>query len=303
LSALLPLFLNNILPILLAAAAGFSLGRYLNVEPRTLSRVVFYVFSPSLLFTLIAKSQLNDAAILRMMAMAVLQLIAVGSITLVLGRILRLERRLLIAVLLTTMFMNAGNYGLSLNEFAFGEAALAQASLFFATQGMLIYTLGVIIASLGKFRLTDALKSLLKLPFLYALILAILFLNFGWTIPLPLDRTVELLARAAVPAMLILLGLQLQRAQWTGQTLALVLTNTVRLVISPLIAILISSAIGLQGAARQAGILESAMPIAVMTTVLATEYDIEPAFVTTAVFTSTVLSPLTLTPLLAYLGA
>jgi hypothetical protein len=40
-----------------------------------------------------------------------------------------------------------------------------------------------------------------------------------------------------------------------------------------------------------------------LTTVLATEYDIEPAFITTAVFTSTLLSPLTLTPILALLGA
>jgi predicted permease len=37
--------------------------------------------------------------------------------------------------------------------------------------------------------------------------------------------------------------------------------------------------------------------------VLATEYNVEPSFVTAAVFTSTLLSPLTLTPLLAFLGA
>jgi predicted permease len=53
----------------------------------------------------------------------------------------------------------------------------------------------------------------------------------------------------------------------------------------------------------QAGISESAMPTAVVMTVLATEYDIEPSFITTVVFMSTLLSPLTITPLLAYLGA
>ena len=45
------------------------------------------------------------------------------------------------------------------------------------------------------------------------------------------------------------------------------------------------------------------MPTAVMSTILATEYEAEPAFVTTAVFASTLLSPLTLTPLLLILGA
>ena len=37
--------------------------------------------------------------------------------------------------------------------------------------------------------------------------------------------------------------------------------------------------------------------------VLATEYDVEPAFVTSVVISTTLLSPMTLTPLLAYLGA
>jgi predicted permease len=58
----------------------------------------------------------------------------------------------------------------------------------------------------------------------------------------------------------------------------------------------------LQGSALQAGVTEASMPTAVMATVLATEYDVEPAFVTTVVTTTTLLSPLTLTPLLALLG-
>jgi predicted permease len=45
------------------------------------------------------------------------------------------------------------------------------------------------------------------------------------------------------------------------------------------------------------------MPTAIISIILASEYDIEPEFVTMAVVTTTLLSPLTLTPLLAYLGA
>jgi predicted permease len=44
------------------------------------------------------------------------------------------------------------------------------------------------------------------------------------------------------------------------------------------------------------------MPSAVIAIVLATEYDVEPAFVTSAVLVTTLLSPLTLTPLLKILG-
>ncbi len=302
-SALLALFLDNLLPIFLASGAGFLLGKWLKVDPRSLSRVVFYVFSPCLVFNLLTQSQLSDGDILRMMSFAATLLLLVGGLALALGLLLRLERRILIAMILTAGFMNAGNYGLSVNLFAFGEPALSQASLYFVTMGSLSYTLGVILASMGTYPLTKALLGLLKLPFIYALLLALVFVRLKWALPLPLERTTSLLGDAAIPAMLILLGLQLERAHWGGQTLALGLTNGLRLVLSPLLAIWVSGWFGFQGVARQAGILEAAMPTAVMTTVLATEFDLEPSFVTTAVFTTTLLSPLTLTPLLAYLGA
>ena len=70
-----------------------------------------------------------------------------------------------------------------------------------------------------------------------------------------------------------------------------------------LLGLALAPVFGLEGAARQAGILESAMPAAVMTTVLAEQYDLEPEFVSATVFLSTLLSPLTLSPLLVYLGA
>ena len=66
---------------------------------------------------------------------------------------------------------------------------------------------------------------------------------------------------------------------------------------------LMAGIFGLQGSAYNAGVLESSMPTAVLSTILATEYDAEPAFVTSAVFSSTLLSPLTLTTLLWVLGA
>jgi predicted permease len=84
---------------------------------------------------------------------------------------------------------------------------------------------------------------------------------------------------------------------------ALILSNGLRLIAAPALAFALSIPFGLSGAARQAGISEAAMPTAVVITVLATEYNVEPSFVTMTVFLSTILSPLTVTPILAILGA
>lgn len=297
------LFSNNILPIFLAAGSGYLAAKYWQVNARSISKISFFILSPCLIFSLITTSQLGDHDVIRMAGFAIVNIMAIGTLTWLVGRLLRLERRLLIALLLSTMFVNAGNYGLSLNLFAFGELALAHASIYFVVSAILMYTVGVVIASLGAFSLRRALLGLLKLPVVYAVFLGLLFTRFDWSLPLPLDRTVTLLGNAAIPVLMVLMGIQLAKSNWNGQKLALATTNSLRLVIAPVVAVLLSIPFGLQGVARQAGILEAAMPTAVISIILATEYDIEPAFITTAVVTSTLLSPITLTPLLAYLGA
>jgi predicted permease len=201
------------------------------------------------------------------------------------------------------MLMNAGNYGLPVTQFAFGETALAYAALIFVVMSMMGNSVGVVIASAGRAGLRESVVGLLRLPATYSLLFGLLFVQFDWVLPLPLDRTVTLLGDAASPAMLVLLGMQLTNVRWNGLNRALSLAVGLRLVFSPLLALGLSHWMGLTGAAYQASVLQSAMPTAVMTTMLATEFDTEPVFVTTVVMMTTLLSPLTLTPLLAILGA
>jgi predicted permease len=298
---LLNLFLENLLPVFLVAGAGALISRRLRVEPRTLSQVTFYVLSPCLLFTLIVNSQLSNSDIARVMLFAAAVNLLVGAVAFVIGRLLKLERRMLAAVVLTSVLMNAGNYGLAVNRFAFGEVALAYASLYFVTSSILTYTVGVIIASLGTTGLKESLLNLFKIPTVYGLLLAFIFLRLGWQLPAPLNRAVTLLGNATIPTMLLLLGMQFQRISWQGKRVALAVTSVMRLLVAPALAVGLNAVFHLEGSAWQAGVLESAMPSAVITTVLATEYDLEPAFISTAVFVTTLLSVLTVTPILAYL--
>jgi predicted permease len=227
----------------------------------------------------------------------------VGLITWLIGGVIKLDRQTLAAVLITAMFMNAGNYGLPLTSFAFGDTALAYASLFFVINAMFTNTVGVVIASSGTMSVFQAFKGLFKLPATYSLTLGILFIQFGWKLPAALERSVTLLSNAAIPCMLVLLGMQLVNIRLSGQIMPLILTRSMRLLVAPLLAIGMTRLFGMTGPAYQAVVLEAAMPVAVLTTILATEFDAQPSFVTAAVLITTLLSPLTLTPLLAFLGA
>jgi len=299
---LLQTFANNLLPILLIAGAGFSLGRVLKVEPRPLGRVIFFILSPALVFNLVTASELLILEILRMMVFAAVVILACGGLAWLVGKLLHFDRRGLVALVMTSMFINAGNYGLPLVSFAFGSEALAYAGIFFVTSAITLNTIGVLIASLGRLDFKKALLGLLKVPYLYALAIGLLALYSGWDMPAPLQRTISILADGAIPAMLVLLGIELSRVTWRDQFKSAAISASIRMIASPLLGLLLAPLFGLNGAARQAGIIQASMPTAVMTTIIASEYDVEPSLVTATVFISTIISPLTLTPLLLYLG-
>jgi len=227
----------------------------------------------------------------------------VGFLAWITAKSLKFERTTISAVLLTTMFMNAGNFGLPLALFAFGKAALGYASIYFITMAIFLYSAGIVIASLGSVSLVESLKNLVKIPVIYALLLATIIMFSGWQVPMFLDRTITLLGDASIPTMLVLLGMQLTNVRLTGLSAPLALAVVIRLIVSPAIALLLVSIFGMTAPASQVSVTYAAMPSAVFNTVLATEYNVKPSFVTAVVFITTILSPLSLTPLLAYLGA
>jgi predicted permease len=301
-SVLASTFANNILPIILLSGAGFALGKLLHIDPRSLGRVVFYVFSPVLIFDLLIQNQLQLTEAAIVIAFTFCILLSIGLLTLVMGSIFKLERTALVAILITTMFANTGNYGLPLVSFAFGEQALPYAGIYFITTTLLFYTFGVFLASLGHMSFKEAIVGLFRIPMIYAVLLAILINIWDIELPVPLARTVELAANGTIPLMLILLGVQLTHVEFSKNQRALQLSVALRLIIAPLIALIFAGLFGLQDFSRQASVTQASMPSIVSSTVLATEYNLDARLVTAVVFISTLLSPFTLTPLLVFLG-
>jgi predicted permease len=297
------LFADNILPILIVAGAGFTLQRLLHVDPRPLSQVIFYAFTPCFVYTLLVGETSVTDQILRMVALAALVMAAIGVLSYAAARLARLDRRSSAAVILSSTFMNAGNYGLSLSLFAFGDSGRALASLFFLTSAVFTNSLGVYVASAGSLPPLAALKGLLRVPSLYAVPAALIVRAASWTVPVTIQRPIDLLSQATIPAMLLLLGMQIANAGLPSQRGPLLMTAGLRLIASPAIALALAPILGLTLVARQAGVIEAAMPTAVLATVIALEFDAQPDFVTGAVLATTLLSPLTITPLLLLLGA
>jgi len=302
LSILASTFANNLLPILLLSGAGFVLGKRFSVDSRTIGRTVFYIFAPMLVFDLLVQNDLKLEEAVIVVAFTVTVILIMGVITLILALGLKLERPILMSVLITTMFGNIGNYGLPLVSFAFGEEALKYASIYFVTTALLFNTVGILLASLGHMTFKEAMLGLLKVPTVYGVTLAAFINTFHIEIPSALARTIDLAAGGSIPLMIVLLGIELSRVQWSNSLRGVGLSVSLRLLAAPLVALLLSSLFGLQGAAQQAGVTQSSMPAAVNSTILAAEYQLDSSLVTAIVFIGTLLSPFTLTPLIVLLG-
>jgi hypothetical protein len=300
-SLILSIFTQDILPIFVIAAVGFILARRFGASVKTVSTLTFHALSPCLVFTQLVSSGASWSGAWRVALFCVLLTAAIGVAARLLSLPFHLDRTTLSSFLLVVMFSNSGNYALPVVLFAFGRESLAFASVYFVTSAILVYTWGVFVAARGRRGIGAALAGVLRVPALYATIGAVLVLASGVDVPLAVMRPIALLSDAAIPVMILVLGMQLERAARPARPGVVAAAVALSIVVAPIIAFALAGALGLTGAARQAAIIEASMPSAVITTVLALEFDLDAAFATSVVMCSTLLSPITLVLLIAYL--
>ena len=299
LANLVQVFASTVLPVFLVAGAGYILARSTRLDGRTLGRIVFFLASPSLVFRSLYSLEISTAILQQELTIA----FAIFAITATAGWFAAAgqspQRRA--ALTLTSSISNNGNMGLPITLFALGEGALGLATVYYAVSAFMTNTFGVFVASSGSAPPIKALQQSLRAPVLYAALFGLLFNRFGVPVPDPLFRAVDLMADAAIPCMLVLLGIQLSVTPINRDQLVVWRSMAIRLVLSPLVALLLCQLLGATGLERQVFILQASMPTAVVTTVLATEFAAAPRLVAAAVLLSTLASMVTISLVLVLL--
>ena len=293
---------QNILPIFIVAAFGFALQRWIGVEKRPLSTIVLNVLSPCLVFSSLVGSKLPGDELVSLALFTVLAVLLMSGVAYLSARVLRLGRTETIALMVVTMFVNGGNYGLTLNQLRYGDPGLARAVVYYTTSTVILYTIGIFISSMGEMPWREALRRLLRFPAVYAAVLAVVVYSFNIPLPAPLLRGIEVAGAGAIPVMLLVLGMQLADLKTVASLRLALPAIGLRLLIGPLIGLLVATVLGLSGLGRSTSIIESSMPPAVFTIILATEFELEPTAVTSIVMVTTLLSPLTIATTITLLG-
>ncbi|MCA9999054.1 MAG: AEC family transporter [Anaerolineales bacterium] len=295
------IFFNVISPVFALVLIGYIAAPRLGLEARTLSRFAYYILVPAFVFNIMSSATIEAELATRMLVYILLVHLACALLGYGVARLLRRPPAMVGAYVLVAVFGNVGNFGLPLIEFRLGQAALIPATVYFLAIIIVAFVIGVAAANLQKGGSLGAILAVFKTPALLALPPALLVNGLNLTPPLLLTRITGLLGGAMVPTMLVALGVQLAATKALTIDRDVVVASGLRLLGGAALALLIVIPFGLTGLERGAGVLQSAMPTAVLASIIALEYDLLPDFVTTAVLFSTLASVITLTLLMALL--
>jgi len=295
---ILKIFIDIVTPVFFLIFLGYYVGPRLELDPRTLSRTAYFLLVPCFVFDIISRLDIDVATVAQMIMYAGLINVLVALSAFTLARLLNRSREMTAAFVIIATFGNVGNLGLSLVDFRLGQAAQTSATIYFVTTILLSFVICVGISSWTRGTGLSAVLSVFKTPALIAMVPALFFYVTDVEVPLFLSRITGLLGRAMIPVMLVTLGVQLSGLVKFHFSFDMAIASVLRLIVSPLIAVGLSFVFSLSGMEIRSGILQAGMPVAVLGSIIAIEYNIIPKFVTTAVLFSTVLSLATLTILL-----
>jgi predicted permease len=294
-------FLQIIVPVFLIILSGFILEKRAGLDFRTLTYSSLYLFSPAMVFAALMKQDVRLTLALDLALFMILYTAAFFLLAVICGRLLRMNRDTRAALSLSTVMMNVGNFGLPLSYFAFGEKGLEVSVLTFVLFNIPLSTLAIVLAQGPGAPLLGALANMLKIPIFYGGALALLLKALNLGVPDFLFRPIDLLGQAAIPLMLVLLGMQLARTRLTASPGFLSLTAVLRLAVAPLIAWGFTVLLNIEGLARDVVILQTSTPSAVLPLLYSLRFGTRPDLVAGAIFITTLLSALSLTVILYFL--
>ncbi len=309
--------ISSLLPVVLLIAIGYLSGRagWIRSEAsKDLSNLVFMVLTPALLFRTMSTVHVEHlnfkpvamyfvAAALLFAAMLVWQ----GA-----------TRRGAVLALAAT-FSNTIMIGVPLVSLAYGEAGLVMLFTLISVHALVLLTLATVVLELAVAReqakgetgvprhmaltVLAAVRNGIIHPVPLPIMLGLAFSQTGLVIPALLDKPLLLLSHAFGPIALLLVGVTLTQVR-VGEHLrgALGLALIKNLAFPALVALL-SWSLGLSGLPLSVMIVAASMPIGANVFLFSQRYQVAQELVTASVAVSTVLALVTVSLVMALLGA
>jgi malonate transporter and related proteins len=304
---------DSALPLFALILTGYLAGRsgILGAAATdSLNRFVVWLALPALLFQAVAETrfaQINQPGFVLAIGLGM-----VGTFLLSLALDRRRKGRLADASIeaLAASYPNTGFMGIPLCLAVFGHEGLPPAIIATILTACLLFGISLALIELGLQRGPGAGRALLKVgaalarnPLLVAPALGLLFAAARVPLPGPVLRFTGLLGSAASPCALVTVGLFLAQSRASGEARAIGRIVVLKMLVQPLVTGVLAFAVfRMPRLWASAALLLNALPIGTGPFMLAKLYDREAAVTSRAILISTLLSLVTISLLVAWLG-
>ncbi|MEW6072045.1 MAG: AEC family transporter [Planctomycetota bacterium] len=302
--------LDTVLPVFLVIGVGYGLrrGRFFGPEAEALlSRFVFYVPTPALLFRSVATVPLRETV--RPVALGAIVAVTVLLAFAVYAGAARLSPARRGVVAQGAHRSNMVFVGLPVIINAHGAEAVAPAAVLIGCMVVVYNLLGVVVLVLPHHRQGDGFGALrrrtllefLRNPLILASGVGLLFSGWGLALPVAVDRSLDLVGEIAMPLALIAVGVGLDFGRLRAELLVAALVGALKLVVYPALVFAALYATGSRDTYLAMAVLVLASPTAVVSYVMAQEMKGDAALAASIVIGTTLASLVTLAGWLAVL--
>ncbi len=283
--------LFSILGIYLFIAVGFGAKWSFKekIDDRTITLLSIYFLQIFLTFWGLLKRPIDTELLL---APSLYLAITIISLLLMIpfARVLFKDTKERSIATVAALIGNTGNLGIPLGIALFGEVCVPYLTLINLVNIFVAYTLGVFYYSRGEFSVRESLLNIVKLPVLWAAMVAIALNIAGYHPSDAVDKTLMMGAYASMTMQLVLFGIYLYGIKMGEINLRLTAwVNGTKFILIPLIALVVLGMVTMSPMVKGMLFLELIVPLAIANVNLASLYNCSPKTVTVQVFVTSVL--------------
>ena len=270
-----------IFPVFFIVLCGYIYARFERPDMHVINRMILDLLIPALVFSVMSSKDFEIAIYADLAIAATIVVLFTGLSAFVVAKIFSYEWRTIVPPM---MFRNWGNLGIPLIVFAFGEEALNAAIILFLVGNILHFTLGIFLMS-GRLSIMEFFKT----PVIIAMLLGLSINVLAIEMPSELVKPLDMLGQAAIPMMLLSLGVRLQHVKWSDLSMAFV-GSILGPSVGILSALLVANILSLSPDQAKQILIFGALPPAVMNFMFAERYKLEAEKVASIVLLSNLMA-------------
>lgn len=293
---------ETIIAIIVLILIGYLCRRTGFLKPedtRTLNKIVIYLAIPSLIFLAMYNADLSGILTLGSITLICIAVgLICGGIAYFFARLRDYSRETRWGLVTASAMLNSGFLGYPVVLGVFGSVGMVSAVFYDLGSVILFIFFGLLLILVYGGNYRQIFRESVFFPSIIAIVLGILANQFHLPLGSMVPGILDYLSGAAIPLIMLSLGLSLEFKEVKEYFAAASFVSVVRLVISPIIAIVLASILGLSGVNFQVAVVQAGMPSGMLTLVLAITYNLDIKITAACVFLSTALSMLSLTALI-----